>query len=308
MSAFARRIAENIARAIVGGEAQIDLLLSALLSRGHVLIEDVPGTGKTALAKALAQSLDCAFARVQCTPDLLPADVTGSLIFDQRTASFRFEPGPVFTGVLLADELNRATPRTQSALLECMQERQVTVGGQTHPLKEPFFVVATQNPIEVQGTFPLPEAQLDRFLVRLRLGYPDRGQTAQVLARHLRGAAEDALAPVATAAELAHAQAACREVAVSEAVRLYIADLAAFTRAQEGVQLGASTRAALALMRMCQAFAALRGRDFVTPDDVKALAAPVLAHRLIARGAFLRPGAQEEAVQAALAAAPVPAE
>jgi MoxR-like ATPase len=279
--AWIARVRAQVGQVILGKEPEIDLLLVALLSSGHVLIEDVPGVGKTTVLKALARSLDLSFRRLQCTPDLLPSDVTGITYFDPGDRAFRFRPGPVFTQVLLADEINRATPRTQSSLLEAMEERQVSVDGETHRLEAPFWVVATQNPIESQGTYPLPEAQLDRFLVRLRLGYPAGDQEREML---LRPRAEDpvaALAATASGEDVLAAQAAVDGVHLSDAVAAYVVDLAAATRQHPQIALGASPRATLALTRAARARAYLAGRAFVLPDDVQALAAPVLAHRLL---------------------------
>ncbi len=302
------RIQANIARVLVGKEETVELLLAALLVGGHVLLEDVPGTGKTVLAKSLARSLDCAFSRVQFTPDLLPSDVTGTSVWSPKDGAFTFQPGPVFTSVLLADEINRATPRTQSALLECMEERQVTDGGVTRPLSAPFFVVATQNPIEIQGTFPLPEAQLDRFLMRLSPGYPSSAEAMRMLDRFIQADPLSDLLPVASREEILDAQRSYGEAHVSEPVRRYIVELCERTRAFERVQLGASPRAMLALMRASQAMCAIRERAFVTPDDVKALAEPVLAHRIIVRGLYGQGDAAREVVREALKATPVPTE
>ncbi len=281
---LATKLKENISKVMVSKEDQIELLLVAMLSGGHVLLEDVPGTGKTTLAKALAKSLQCRFARVQFTPDLLPADITGSRIYNQKTGEFTFIKGPAFTNILLADEINRATPRTQAALLECMEEKQISEGGITYPLSAPFLVIATQNPVETQGTFPLPEAQLDRFLIRLSLGYPETEESVALLERfiHRTPMAEiDAVAQAQELAEAAEAVASCR---VSRDVMAYMVRLCEAARDPEKVRLGPSTRALLALMRCCQALAAVRGRDYVIPDDVKALAIPVLAHRILLRG------------------------
>ena len=281
---LAKSIAENIGRVIVGKEREIELTLTALLAGGHVLLEDVPGTGKTTLAKALASSVDGGFSRVQFTPDLLPADITGMRVYNQKEGSFSFIKGPAFTNILLADEINRATPRTQSALLECMEERQITEGGVTYPLNSPFLVIATQNPVETQGTFPLPEAQLDRFLIRLSLGYPSRAEALAMMRRFADGKPLETLAPVAKAEDVAQAAALVGTCRVSEDVMDYMAALCEAARDPERVRLGPSPRALLALMHACQALAAIRGRDYVIPDDVKELAVPVLAHRVLLRG------------------------
>ncbi len=284
IASLAQKLRDNIAKVIIGKGRETDLVLTALLSGGHVLLEDVPGTGKTTLAKSLAKSLDCRFARVQFTPDLLPADVTGMRVYSQHTGEFTFLKGPAFTNILLADEINRATPRTQSALLECMEEHQITEGGVTYPLDAPFLVIATQNPIETQGTFPLPEAQLDRFLMRLSLGYPQGEEAVALMQRFIAAQPLEELSPVASGEEVTAAAAACREVRVDTDVMKYMAALVEAARDPEKVRLGPSPRALLALMRACQAWAAIHGRAYVTPDDVKTLAAPVLAHRIVLRG------------------------
>jgi len=284
IQSLARKLTENIGRVMVGREREVELILAAMFSGGHILLEDVPGTGKTTLAKALSKSLSCAFSRVQFTPDLLPADVTGMRIFVQQSGTFSFVKGPVFTNVLLADEINRATPRTQSALLECMEEKQVTEGGVTYELDRPFLVIATQNPVETQGTFPLPEAQLDRFLIRLSLGYPTQAEAVRMMQRFIQANPLSELAPVAQKEEVAEASALCQSCAVSEDVMRYMAQLCEAARDPDRVRLGPSPRALLALMRACQALAAIRGRSYVIPDDVKELAVPVLAHRIILRG------------------------
>ena len=306
--ALADNVRERIQKVIVGKSDTVELMLCAMIARGHVLLEDVPGTGKTVMAKSLAKSLDCAFSRIQFTPDLLPSDVTGLSIFNARTENFEFKPGPVFTNILLADEINRATPRTQSALLECMEERQVTESGVTRALDEPFLVVATQNPVETQGTFPLPEAQLDRFLIRLKLGYPDTQGAMQILRRFISDSPLEELKPVVKRADIVAAQSALKGVEASAPVMSYITALCERTRQLEQVQLGVSPRGMLALMRASQAHALVEGRDFVTPDDVRAMAEPVLAHRIVVRGMYGRSGQGELIVAEALKSTPVPTE
>ncbi len=283
LSDFSARLIGNIEQVIVGKRAQVELLLVAMLCQGHVLIEDVPGTGKTMLARAMAGSLGLSFKRVQCTPDLLPNDITGVSIFNQQSSTFDFRAGPVFVNLLLADEINRATPRTQAALLEAMQERQVTVDGETHPLAAPFLVLATQNPIEFEGTFPLPEAQLDRFLMRLSLGYPDPASELAIVRGQRRQHPIDTIQPVAGGDELLALAGEVSAVHVDETVERYCLALIAATRAHPDLALGASTRGTLALYKTAQALAALRGRDYVTPDDVKTLVPLTLAHRLIVK-------------------------
>ena len=284
IASLVERIKQNIQKVIIGKEKEIELVLSALICGGHVLLEDVPGTGKTTLAKALAKSMNGGFARVQFTPDLLPADVTGTRVFRQQTGDFVFMRGPVFTNILLADEINRATPRTQSALLECMEERQVSEGGVTYALEAPFLVIATQNPVETQGTFPLPEAQLDRFLIRISLGYPTANEALAMMQRFRAASPLAVLDAVADMSELAEAGKLYAKCEVSEPVMTYIASLCEAARDPGKVRLGPSPRAMLNLMRACQALAAVRGRDYVIPDDVKEMAVPVLAHRVIMRG------------------------
>lgn len=304
---LAQKLTENISQVIVGKEQQIELILTSLLAGGHVLLEDVPGTGKTTMAKTLAKSLSCDFSRVQFTPDLLPADITGMRIYNQNTGDFTFVKGPAFTNILLSDEINRATPRTQSALLECMEERQITEGGVTYPLAEPFLVIATQNPVETQGTFPLPEAQLDRFLMRLSLGYPTQEEAVSLLQRFIHAQPLATITPVATQEEVAEAAKLTRNCSVSEDVMAYMAALCEAARNPEKVRLGPSPRALLALMRCCQALAAIRGRDYVIPDDVKELAVPVLAHRIVLRGISYQLSA-DKFIQDLLSQVPVPTE
>ena len=272
---------DNIQRAVKVRDEVVRDLLVALLGEGHVLIEDVPGIGKTALARALARSLEAEYSRVQCTADLLPADVMGTNVFLQREARFEFHPGPVFANVVLVDEINRASPKTQSGLLECMQERRVTIDKQAHELARPFLVIATQNPVEYEGTYPLPEAQLDRFMVRLSLGYPDSANEAEMLEQQAQGDRVLELEPVAGVATVLEAQAAVRRVHASEALRRYVVAIAGVTRSDPRAALGASPRAGLLLFRAAKALAALEGRDHVLPDDVQALAGSVLAHRIL---------------------------
>ena len=292
-AAVARRLADNITRAVQIKPETLQHVLVALLAEGHVLVEDYPGVGKTALARAVARSIDCQFARVQCTSDLLPADVVGTNVYDQREQRFEFRPGPVFANVVLVDEINRASPKTQSGLLECMQERRVTVDVQTHELARPFLVLATQNPIEYEGTYPLPEAQVDRFMVRISLGYPSRHAEAGMLADHEAGDRVLTLAPVATAAEVLAAQNAAARVRASQPLRDYVVRVLWRTREDPRVDLGASPRAGLMLLRAAKAHAMIQGRDHALPDDVQALAEPVLAHRLVLAPESPRAAARE---------------
>ncbi|HWH54335.1 MAG TPA: MoxR family ATPase [Gaiellaceae bacterium] len=281
VASSAERILAELERAIVGKRDALELVLLGVLADGHVLIEDFPGLAKTLIARSFARVTSMRFTRVQFTPDLMPGDVTGSSIFDQRTSDFEFRPGPIFTNLLLADEINRAPPKTQAALLEGMQEHQVTIDGRTHQLERPFLVLATQNPIEYEGTYPLPEAQLDRFLLRLRVGYPERDDEWQILERRLdRGTDEVELSAVVDREGLLEMQQAVEDVHVGESLGRYIVDLVGATRASQRLQVGASPRGALALLKLARCRAALHGRDFATPDDVKEVAVPALAHRL----------------------------
>jgi MoxR-like ATPase len=275
------RVTENVARVVHAPEETLRFSVLTLISEGHLIIEDFPGVGKTMLAKALARSIDCSFSRIQFTPDLLPSDVTGVNVFDQRSNEFEFRPGPVFANILLVDEINRASPKTQAALLECMQENQVTVDGVTYPLGRPFMVLATQNPIEYEGTYPLPEAQLDRFTMRLAIGYPQLQEEARMLSEQTSAPPLESLEPVASAAEINEVIEEAQRVFVEESVNRYVVALLRHTRGDERLYLGASPRAGIALLRVAKALALSEGREYVLPDDVKAVATPVLAHRLI---------------------------
>jgi MoxR-like ATPase len=304
---FAQAVKDNVGRVIIGKDDVTELLLVALLTEGHVLLEDVPGIGKTTLARALSRSIDCAFARIQFTPDLLPSDVTGLNYYNQKRQDFEFRPGPVLSQVLLADEINRATPRTQSSLLEAMQERQVTVDGVTYPLPQPFLVLATQNPIELEGTFPLPEAQLDRFLMQLRLGYPTEEQEEEILLTYQREDPFTNLEPVVSADDVLELQRAARDIHITDDVRHYILRVVRTTREHEAVDLGVSPRGTLSLFKASQALAAVRGRDFVIPSDVQYLCAPVLTHRLhISPQIRLRGRTPAEVVAEIVGSVPVP--
>ena len=302
-----KQILVNVEKVVVGKRRQIILTLVAWLSEGHILLEDVPGVAKTVLVRALARSVNGTFKRIQCTPDLLPTDVTGVSVFNQKSTEFEFRPGPIFAQLVLADEINRATPRTQAALLEAMAERRVTVDGVGHELAPPFLVMATQNPIDHEGTFPLPEAQLDRFLIRLSLGYPSMEDEIRMLEMLERGHPLDALQPVVSTADLVAAQRAVRQVYVDPKVRRYLTEIVHRTRQHEDVALGGSPRASLALFRTSQALAAVNGRNFVRPDDVKNMAAAVLTHRLILRPeSRLRKVTAAAVVTEVLDAVPVP--
>jgi MoxR-like ATPase len=281
---LAEKIKANISKVIVGKEDVTDLVLTCLFCSGHVLLEDVPGVGKTMLAKCLAKSINCDFKRIQFTPDLLPSDLTGINYFNQKESEFVFRPGPIFSNIILADEINRATPRTQSSLLECMEEGQVTIDGETRKLKRPFFVIATQNPIEIQGTFPLPEAQLDRFFMRLKIGYPKRNEGKLVLDRFQEKNPFEDIISVSEAADVISVQDCFSKVSVNEPIKEYIMDIIEMTRSHDRVALGVSPRGSLALMKASQVLAVLGDRDFVIPDDVKKAAAPVLAHRMLIKG------------------------
>jgi MoxR-like ATPase len=301
------RVVQNLGLAVRATRETLELCILCVLAEGHLIIEDFPGVGKTVLAKSVARSLDLSFSRLQFTPDLLPTDVTGVNVFNQRTSQFEFRPGPVFANVLLVDEINRASPKTQSALLEAMQETQVTIDGVTYALEQPFFVVATQNPIEYEGTYPLPEAQLDRFTARLSLGYPPFGEEARMLAEQTTSPPLDHLAAVADASDIVGAIESARAVFVEETVGEYVVALIRHTRTSTLLALGASPRAGIALLRMAKARAAAQGRDYVVPEDIQAVAGPVLSHRVIlapeARAAGLR---GEDAVERALAEVPIP--
>jgi MoxR-like ATPase len=303
------RILDEVERAVVGKREALELVLLGFLADGHVLVEDFPGLGKTLMARSFAQAFAMDFGRVQFTPDLMPSDVTGSSVFNQRTGEFEFRPGPIFTNLLLGDEINRAPPKTQAALLEAMQERQVTIEGQTNRLEPPFLVIATQNPIEYEGTYPLPEAQLDRFMLRIGIGYPSRDDEWALLERRLeRGVDEVALTPVTDRDGLLELQQSIEQVHVSEPVGAYIVDIVASTRSSQRVQVGASPRGSLAILKLSRVKAALGGRDFVTPEDVKAVAVPALSHRLMLKPELwvqrVRP---EDVVRESLETVPAPA-
>lgn len=306
---MARLVRQSVSHVIVGKEEVIDLLMVALLCEGHVLFEDVPGIGKTTMAKSLARSLGCSFQRIQFTPDLLPSDIIGITFYNQKRGEFEFRPGPLLSQVVLADEINRATPRTQSALLEAMEERQVSVERETMPLPRPFMVIATQNPVELEGTFPLPEAQLDRFLMRLRLDYPNQSEERLILQRFKENQPLQDVTPVLSADQLKGLQAMIRRVRVDASVETYIVEIVRATRNHNGVELGVSPRGTLALYRATQAYAAVHGRSYVIPDDVKRLAQPILSHRILATSSTRLHGrAMEQIVDDVLHSVPVPVE
>lgn len=304
---FGKKLTNNLEKVIVGKRHPIELIVISLLCQGHALIEDVPGVGKTVLARSLAKSLGCTFNRLQFTPDMLPSDVTGVSVYNQAKREFEFRPGPIFAQVVLIDEINRATPKTQAALLEAMEERQVTVDGKTHPLPSPFMVLATQNPIEYEGTFPLPEAQLDRFLLRVRLGYPNASDEIEILDRQQLRHPIETLKSVIKVAEIKEAMQEIKKIYVSEGIKRYAVELTNRTRQNEDIYLGASPRGSLALFRTGQAAAALDGRDYVLPDDIKRMVVPVLAHRIIVGpAARLRELSAEQIVQEIVDNTPVP--
>ncbi|MBN2557146.1 MAG: MoxR family ATPase [Clostridia bacterium] len=307
---FSKKVKDNIGRVIVGKDDVIDLVLVSLFCSGHVLLEDVPGLGKTVLAKSLARSVDCGFRRIQFTPDLLPSDLTGISIYNQKESDFVFRMGPLFTNIVLADEINRATPRTQSALLECMEERQITVEGDTRKLDAPFFVIATQNPLETQGTFPLPEAQMDRFFMRLSIGYPDVEQGLAILNRFESEEPFDELGSVATGADIIEVQKDMKNVSISDDIKRYIMDIVEATRNSTRLALGLSPRGSLALMRAARAYAAINGRDFVIPEDVKKVCVSVTAHRVMLKGHAMSSGTRGtiSAIEEILASVKTPTE
>lgn len=301
-------VKENIGRVMIGSASVIDLLLTAMIADGHVLIEDVPGMGKTMLAKSLAKSVSARFSRIQFTPDLLPSDVTGLNYFNQKENEFIFSPGPAFCNILLADEINRATPRTQSSLLECMGERQITVDGETMQLEAPFFVIATQNPIETLGTYPLPEAQLDRFLMRISMEAPDKEQEKAILLRFMRDEPLETLGSVCTGADILELQRLAREIYVHPVLLDYLVSLTQATRDWPNVEMGVSPRGSLALLRAVRAFALVRGGTYVVPEDIKAVAVPVLAHRIQLSGSAGLVAAQKQVIADVLASVPLPTE
>ncbi|WP_145146712.1 MoxR family ATPase [Paenibacillus xylanexedens] len=309
MERMNQQLMDHVGKVIVGKEHTIELVMTAIIASGHVLLEDVPGTGKTMLAKSVASSLDCTFQRIQFTPDLLPSDLTGINFFNQKEGDFEFRPGPLFANLVLADEINRATPRTQSSLLECMEERQISIDGSTRQLERPFIVIATQNPIDNQGTFPLPEAQMDRFMMKIRMGYPSSEESVEILRRTVASRSVDDLSAVISREELLKAQDTYKTVQINEDLLRYIIQLTEATRQHPELSLGVSPRGAQALLKASQAWAALHGRDFVLPDDIKVLAEPVLAHRLVFRNRVRQQeGLAERIIQELLNQTEVPTE
>ncbi|GAS80573.1 AAA family ATPase [Paenibacillus amylolyticus] len=309
MERMNQQLMNHVGKVIVGKEHTIELVMTAIIASGHVLLEDVPGTGKTMLAKSVASSLDCTFQRIQFTPDLLPSDLTGIHFFNQKEGDFEFRPGPLFANLVLADEINRATPRTQSSLLECMEERQISIDGSTRQLERPFIVIATQNPIDNQGTFPLPEAQMDRFMMKIRMGYPSSEESVEILRRTVASRSVDDLSAVISREELLKAQDTYKTVKINEDLLRYIIQLTEATRQHPELSLGVSPRGAQALLKASQAWAALHGRDFVLPDDIKVLAEPVLAHRLVFRNRIRQQeGLAERIIQELLNQTEVPTE
>ncbi|OME99475.1 magnesium chelatase [Paenibacillus amylolyticus] len=309
MERMNQQLMDHVGKVIVGKEHTIELVMTAIIASGHVLLEDVPGTGKTMLAKSVASSLDCTFQRIQFTPDLLPSDLTGIHFFNQKEGDFEFRPGPLFANLVLADEINRATPRTQSSLLECMEERQISIDGSTRQLERPFIVIATQNPVDNQGTFPLPEAQMDRFMMKIRMGYPSSEESVEILRRTVASRSVDDLSAVISREELLKAQDTYKTVQINEDLLRYIIQLTEATRQHPELSLGVSPRGAQALLKASQAWAALHGRDFVLPDDIKALAGPVLAHRLVFRNRIRQQeGLAERIIQELLNQIEVPTE
>ncbi|MGN7411787.1 AAA family ATPase [Paenibacillus sp. SAF-068] len=309
MERMNQQLMDHVGKVIVGKEHTIELVMTAIIASGHVLLEDVPGTGKTMLAKSVASSLDCTFQRIQFTPDLLPSDLTGIHFFNQKAGDFEFRPGPLFANLVLADEINRATPRTQSSLLECMEERQISIDGSTRQLERPFIVIATQNPVDNQGTFPLPEAQMDRFMMKIRMGYPSSEESIEILRRTVAIRSVDDLSSVINREELLKAQDTYKKVQINEDLLRYIIQLTEATRQHPELSLGVSPRGAQALLKASQAWAALHGRDFVLPDDIKVLAEPVLAHRLVFRNRVRQQeGLAERMIQELLNQTEVPTE
>ncbi len=309
MEQMNQELMDHVGKVIVGKEHTIELVMTAIIASGHVLLEDVPGTGKTMLAKSVASSLDCTFQRIQFTPDLLPSDLTGIHFFNQKEGDFEFRPGPLFANLVLADEINRATPRTQSSLLECMEERQISIDGSTRQLERPFIVIATQNPVDNQGTFPLPEAQMDRFMMKIRMGYPSSEESVEILRRTVASRSVDDLSAVISREELLKAQDTYKTVQINEDLLRYIIQLTEATRQHPELSLGVSPRGAQALLKASQAWAALHGRDFVLPDDIKVLAEPVLAHRLVFRNRIRQQeGLAERIIQELLNQTEVPTE